>query len=199
MNLALFDFDGTITHTDTFTAFIKLAIPKRRRWIGRLILTPSILCYRLGLLSPSSVRQHIVRIGFTGIDHGHISTLGRQYADTTIPSLLRPDAVERLRWHQAQGDRIIIVSASLDVYLKPWCETMGVELSCAQLDCHGATLTGRYKAGDCTGVLKAQRVRAMVDLAQYPVVYAYGDTAEDEELLALADKAYFCGKERERE
>ena len=195
MNLALFDFDGTITHTDTFTAFIKLAIPKRRLWLGRLILTPSILGYRLGLLSPSRVRQHIVRIGFAGLAQADIDALGRQYANNTIPLLLRPDAMQRLQWHKTQGDRIIIVSASLDVYLKPWCEAMGVELTCAELATQQGVLTGRYQKGDCTGKAKAQRVKAMVDLKQYPMIYAYGDTDEDKQLLALADKAYFCGEE----
>jgi hypothetical protein len=31
MDLALFDFDGTITTGDTFTPFLRFAIPRRRR------------------------------------------------------------------------------------------------------------------------------------------------------------------------
>lgn len=41
MDIALFDFDGTITYQDTFTQFIKTAIPKRRQKWGRILLAPT--------------------------------------------------------------------------------------------------------------------------------------------------------------
>lgn len=191
MNLALFDFDGTITDCDTFTPFVKKVIPaERMRW-GRLLLAPSILGYRLGLVSSSRIRQQIVKVGLAGYSKDAIDEKGRLHANNFIPPVLRPEAMERLQWHQQQGDRIIIVSASLDVYLKPWCEQMGFELSCAELEVANAKLTGRYCGGDCSGQAKAERVKAMVDLTQYNTVYAYGDTKEDDELLALADEKYF--------
>ena len=40
MNLALFDFDGTITSKDTFTPFIYLSVP-RNRGKKLIILTSS--------------------------------------------------------------------------------------------------------------------------------------------------------------
>jgi phosphoserine phosphatase len=37
--------------------------------------------------------------------------------------MLRPEAVGRLHWHQAQGHRTVLLSASPEIYLKPWAET----------------------------------------------------------------------------
>ena len=34
-------------------------------------------------------------------------------------------------------------------------------------------------------------MRERYDLARYPVVYAYGDTPEDDELLSLANERYY--------
>ena len=45
MDLALFDFDGTITNSDCFTAFIEQVVPKQRMRWGRLRLTPSLIGY----------------------------------------------------------------------------------------------------------------------------------------------------------
>src|SRR6185503_13334388 len=42
MNLALFDFDGTITHRDTFTPFLRFAVRPERMALARIFLSPLI-------------------------------------------------------------------------------------------------------------------------------------------------------------
>ena len=32
--------------------------------------------------------------------------------------------MERIEWHKSNGDEIVVVSASLDVYLGPWCDPL---------------------------------------------------------------------------
>jgi len=56
-------------------------------------------------------------------------------------------------------------------------------------------LTGRYLGGECTGAEKALRIGRRYDLGQYREIYAYGDTAEDREMLALANRRYYRWKE----
>lgn len=191
MNLALFDFDGTITHCDTFTPFMKEVIPSSRLFWGRLLLLPTLLGYRAGIFSASRVRQQVVRIGLKGFTKVDIHAQGKRYASQRLPTLLRPNALKRLKWHQDGGDRVIIVSASLDVYLKPWCEEMGIELICSELDFQDSLLTGEYRGEDCTGQEKAKRVLEKVNLSDYLKIYAYGDTKEDHELLELAHEKYY--------
>ncbi len=89
---------------------------------------------------------------------------------------------------------VVVVSASLGAYLRPWCDELALELICSELEQRGEQLTGRYADGDCTAQEKARRVRERYELARYPVIYAYGDTAEDQELLALANERFFRGK-----
>ena len=192
MNLALFDFDGTVTTTDTFTPFVKVAIPKTRlRW-GTLILLPVILGYKAGFISSSLIRRLIVRVGFKGFSVSKLNELGQQHNHKFLSKTLRIEAMERISWHKKQGDRIVVVSASLDAYLKPWCDELGVELICSELESKNDILTGRYLYGDCTGKNKASRVNNKLNISDYSIVYAYGDTEEDNELLALADEKYFC-------
>jgi phosphoserine phosphatase len=52
-------------------------------------------------------------------------------------------------------------------------------------------MTGGYVGADCCGPEKRRRVLAHYDLSTYEVVYAYGDTAEDEDLLSLAERRFF--------
>jgi HAD superfamily phosphoserine phosphatase-like hydrolase len=99
--------------------------------------------------------------------------------------------MQRLEWHKARGDEVVVVSASLDVYLEPWCDAQGIHCVCTRLEERDGVLTGRYVEGDCTGPEKARRVLARFDRRQYASVYAYGDTSEDEDLLAIADRPFY--------
>ena len=128
-------------------------------------------------------------IAYAGWDG--IQALGRRYARERLPRVLRPEAMARIAWHRSRGDRIVVVSASLDAYLVPWCRAQGLELICSELEVHGDRLTGGYRGGDCTGAAKAARVRGWLRLDDYRRVHAYGDTSEDRELLALAHHPVF--------
>src|SRR5690606_9311389 len=185
MNLALFDFDGTLTHGDCFVPFVRYSVPRLRYVAGAGALVPWIVGYRLGKLSGPAMRAAIVRMGFSGRNQGRVEQDGLEYA-STLSRRIREEAARRLEWHQANGDEIVVVSASLDVYLKHWCRQVGAALVCSQLEAKGGRLTGRYAGRDCTGQEKARRVRMRFELGRYERIYAYGDTIEDRELLALA-------------
>ncbi|HKO94172.1 MAG TPA: HAD family hydrolase [Polyangiaceae bacterium] len=194
MNLALFDFDGTITYGDTFTPFIHYAVTSARVAFGTLLLSPKIAGYKLGLVSATAMRAAIVRVAFRGRGAEEVSELGARYSQR-LSRGVRPQALDKIRWHQEQGDVVVVVSASLDSYLRNWCQELGLALICTELEQERGVLTGEYAGGDCTGPEKARRVRERYDLSQYPVVYAYGDTPEDYELLSLASKRYFRWQE----
>ncbi len=197
MNLALFDFDGTITSTDTWTPFMRLAVPRTRVLASVAPLLPVVIGYRMGLVSASAARQASMRAGFRGADAAEVRRLGAQYAKATIPGTLRQPALARVEWHKSEGDQVVVVSGSLNVYLRPWCESQGVECICTTLEELDGQLTGRLVDGDCSGAEKALRIRRRYNLARYTVIYAYGDTAEDREMLDLAHKKYYRWNEIE--
>ncbi|HAS6037462.1 TPA: HAD-IB family hydrolase [Vibrio vulnificus] len=191
MHLALFDFDGTITHEDMFSLFLKHSASPQRKWLGRIAIMPFYTLYKLKLLPAHVMRPIASWVAFRGRDAHQLKQLGKRFAAEVIPHYLRVEAMEKLAWHQAKGDRIILVSASLDLYLAPWCQTQGIELLCSEMKIHHTALTGTYLNGDCSQTRKVARVKAHCDIDQYPRIYAYGDTDEDRPMLALADEAYF--------
>lgn len=196
MNLALFDFDGTITFADTFAPFVRFASAPSRVRVGTALLGPMILGYKLGWVAATTLRQSIVRVAFRGRSAAEVTELGVRYSQQALPGAVRPQALERIRWHQAQGDVVAVVSASLDVYLRHWSHALGVTLICAELEARAGVLTGKYVGGDCAGPEKAKRVAAQFELGRYREVFAYGDSSEDRELLALANKRYFRWQEQ---
>jgi len=156
-----------------------------------VLFAPLVIGYKLGWISGSVIRAAIVGYGFRGVDEAAVAAFGQRFAHDALPHVLRPEAMARIQWHREQGDRVIVVSGALDIYLSHWCQTHGLELICTSLEARDGRLTGRHRGRQCVGEEKARRVRATLDLASYPVIYAYGDTPEDRELLALAHKRYY--------
>ena len=179
MNLALFDFDGTVTARDTFVPFLRKAVRPRRAVVAGIVLSPIAVGYTCGWVSASTARLLYARLGFQGEQADSVCALGFQYAKDVLPGLLRRRALERMEWHKQQGDVVVVVSASLDVYLKPWCKDRGVDLICTELEERNGVLTGRYFHGDCSGAEKTRRILKQYPTDRYSVIYAYGDSRED--------------------
>jgi phosphatidylglycerophosphatase C len=190
VDLALFDFDGTITYRATYIGFLRAVASPGRKVAASIALAPLIGGYRLGLIGQPALRPYLALAVFRGQHAARVRDVGARYSRDVLPSLMRPAARERLVWHRKRGDRVVVVSASLDAYLGPWCRAWGLDLICTTLEERDGWLTGRYDGGDCTGAEKARRVRERYRLEDYGRVYAYGDSDEDRELLALAHHKY---------
>jgi HAD superfamily hydrolase (TIGR01490 family) len=194
-NFAIFDFDGTITSNNTWTPFLKFAVRPSRMMVGRLLLLPVIVGYRLGLFPASRCRQIASYVAFRGEEAAALRQLGTEYATAVLPKTVRLSALDRIEWHTSRGDDVVVVSASLDVYLAPWCEGRNLPYICTTLEERAGRLTGRCVDGDCSGAEKARRIQKRFNLRQYDLVYAYGDTPDDREMLELAHKKYYRWQE----
>lgn len=192
-DLALFDFDGTLTTRETFPDFMRYAVPRWRLLAGGALLAPVVFGYRRGWVAGNPTRASIVQVGLRGMPVRRLRTLGEAFAREVLPGLLRPQAMETLAWHRGRGDRIVVVSGGLDVYLAPWCAAQGLELACSVLAERGGRITG-YAGAQCVGEEKVRRVRALCDPAAYAAIHAYGDTHEDMAMLAMAQHRTYRGR-----
>mgnify|MGYP006210961175 CR=1 FL=1 len=64
MDLALFDFDGTVTDKETMPDFIYAAVSPGRLRLGKIILLPLILGYKVKLVSGSAIRAALCFFGY---------------------------------------------------------------------------------------------------------------------------------------
>lgn len=191
MNIALFDFDGTITNADMYTKFLHFSGTRRRALLAKIVLPPFFILYKLGVIPAPRMRTIASFVAFFGRNVDEIVAVGEKYAEDIVPKYLREVAINKLKWHKKNGDQIVIVSASLDVYLKPWCAQNGFSLVCSELEVDRGRFSGRYVNGDCSCANKPKLIRSKFELEQYEKIYAYGDTKEDLAMLSMADEAYF--------
>jgi phosphatidylglycerophosphatase C len=86
-----------------------------------------------------------------------------------------------------------VISASLDIYLEPGAQAVGVDqVLCSSLRSDRAgRVSGRLAGANCFGPEKLRRLQdSLGDRSGY-ILYAYGDSRGDRELLASADHAFY--------
>ncbi len=192
MNLALFDFDGTITTKDSFIDFVKFIKGKKVTYAGLVLFVPLLALMKLKLLSNGKVKQKVFSYFFKGESLQDIQVKVKQYVEKSLPKMLKKSALDRIQYHKAQGDRIVLVSASLDLWLEEWTKSEGIELICTKIEVDSeGRVTGRFSSPNCYGQEKVNRIKMLLDVHKYEKIYAYGDSRGDREMLQLAVKPYF--------
>lgn len=190
--LALFDFDGTLTTKDTFPAFLKFVVGKRKYYWGMFLISPLLFLYVLRIIPNHVAKMLVLRYFLEGWYGQKLVSLGEEFCEKVLPGLIRPQGLEKIDWHKTQGHRVIVISASVDWWLKPWCESNELELICTRLKFEDDRFTGEYDTPNCHGPEKVRRLKNRVPrLDNYSEIYAYGDSKGDREMLALAQHASY--------
>ena len=191
MALALFDFDGTITFKDSFAGFIRYAVGPVRYWLGIACLTPVVMGFFLGLVRASRAKEFMSIYFFGGRAAPELERIASKYSLEKLPAMVRQNALERIEWHKQKGDTVVVVSASIDLWLKDWCAAHALDLIATRLETKDGVVSGRFLTRNCSGREKVVRIRARYDLERFDYIYAYGDSRADRAMLDIADERYY--------
>lgn len=189
--IAFFDFDGTITIKDTMMELIKFHHGKLRLYIGLAVLSPWILAMKLKLISHQKAKEKMLSWFFKNIHEAEFSKSCNSFAQKKLPDLVRPKALQKINEHKANGDEIIVVSASATNWIKDWCHTHGVKYIATELEIINNRITGKLSGINCNYNEKSNRILKQYNLNDYTTVYCYGDSAGDKAMLKLASKAFY--------
>lgn len=190
-SLALFDFDGTITTKDSLIKFIQFAVGNTKLVAGLITLSPTLVLYKLGIIPNYTAKQRMISLFFKGLDEKEFKKTATEYSLNHIDYITRPIAIKKLNWHKEQGHNIVIVSASMESWLLPWCTKNNFDLISTKLESKEGLITGRFLTKNCYGVEKVNRINKAYKLNEYNYIYAYGDSKGDKQMLELADEAYY--------
>ena len=151
--VAAFDFDGTLAGEDTFVPFLRHACGNRRTALAAASAARSTR-------DRDALKLAVLTTLFRGWAQARFDEMGAAYA-LRLPPLLRPTMLERLRWHQAEGHKVVIVSASLGTYLRPLAASLGIDEALGvELAADGGTLTGEVIGGaNCRGASTGSPLR----------------------------------------
>ena len=189
--LSLFDFDGTIITDDSLIKFIRFVVGDAKFIWGMILLSPMLTVYKLKLIPNYKAKQWMLSYFFRGMNKQGFLKVAEEYSLNHIDTILRPKAMEKIAWHKEQGHKVVVVSASIECGLKPWCDKNGLDLIATKIEIKDGLVTGKFLSKNCYGREKASRVQEAYNLSEYDHIYAYGDSRGDKELLELADESFY--------
>ena len=181
----LFDFDGTLVYDDSFMTFARHALGWST-WVRKCIKSlPTIIKWKLGKITNSQAKEEMFTHLYCGISSQIIAEKAKTFAPRYNQAVLN-----RLKWHLRNNDKVYIISASLDLWLKKIANDLGVNLLCtiAEINSSGI-ITGRFATPNCHGSEKSARFLATEPNRQDYTLIVYGDSAGDANLWAIADEA----------
>jgi phosphatidylglycerophosphatase C len=186
--IVAFDFDGTLTIRDSFTAFLKWRAGPTRYALGFVRLFPSAVAYLLhrdrGRIKAAAVREYL-----RGVPRERLETDARDFAERFSRSLLRPDAMAAWKRWRSEPVRLVIVTASPDLLVAPFARGLGADALLGTelaFDAHDR-VAGGFLTPNCRGPEKVVRLKAAFG-PDLELKAAYGDTSGDREMLGIAEE-----------
>jgi len=183
-----FDFDGTLTTHDSYTAFLKWRAGPIRYALGLVKLAPAALAY-LGHRNRGRIKAAATREFLAGVTRERLETDARAFAELMAPRMLRPDAVRTWRRWSQRNATLVIVTASPEIIVAPFARGLGEEMLIGTELAFDARdrVTGAFATPNCRGAEKVRRLQAVFG-EEVQLRAAYGDTSGDTEMLAIADE-----------
>lgn len=193
--VAAFDLDGTLTRRDTLKPFLVRAFGLRRVAWTFLALAPLALRVARGRATIDDFKLRAIARLFDGADAARLRAVGLAHA-REVRRCVRPAALERIEWHRARGHRLVLASASVDLYVEPLGAALGFDhVVCTRPALVRDAAGERYGAGlegeDCRGAAKVRLLEGVVGPLAGVELHAYGDSQGDRELLAAAQHAHW--------
>ena len=191
MKIAFFDFDGTITKADSTARFIRYLVGDSKFFIGIFFLLPFMFLYILNLISNNSIKQIIIAYFLKGKSINEFKKHAEYFSLNMLEPLIRKKALKQISWHKENGHDVVIVSASIDLWLRPWCIKNDIALISSMLEVNDNVITGKTRKKNCYGLEKVIRIKELYNLSEYSYIYSYGNSRGDYEMLKIANESHY--------
>jgi phosphatidylglycerophosphatase C len=190
--LAVFDLDGTITCSDTMGPFL-WGYLWRHPW--RLLrIVPAMGAPVMFLLNRDrgALKGAAIRAILGGVARPRLEQWAERFVSQLIPHGLFAEALQAIARHRAAGDRLLLMSASTDLYVPRVGRALGFdEVICTQVRWRtDGRLDGRLANTNCRGEEKRRCLAEVLARDPPDRVYAYGNSGSDLDHMVLANEAF---------
>lgn len=163
----------------------------------RLVKMPPALLRFARDRDHGDLKANFIRAALGGSSRAVLDAWTTRFVLRLIGHGVRPDALACIARHRVQGDVLVLMSASVDLYVPAIGRALGfAEVLCTPLRWRGEYLDGALAGRNCRG---AEKARALKELrGRYPglEVTAYGNAASDLGHLCVADRGVLVNGSR---
>jgi phosphatidylglycerophosphatase C len=190
--LAVFDLDGTITRRDTLGAYLWGYLwrhPWRLLWVIAHLYAPLLFLLDRDRGALKGTAIHAI---LGGVTRDRIRAWSAQFVRELIPRGLFAEGLVAIAMHRARGDRLLLMSASTDLYVPDIAQALGFdEVICTEVRWRpDGRLDGRLNGKNCHGEEKTRLLSDLLARSHPTRIYVYGNSHSDLSHMALANEAY---------
>lgn len=185
MKVAIFDIDGTLLCGSSERMFWRFLFGRRRQGLRQILAYTLFMVRYVPIGGVHTVKKN--KAYLSGLEVREVEALAREFVQTHLVAELHAPAVERLKRHLARGDRVILMSGTLQPIARALADHLGVEHAWATLanerDGRFTGLPPETHPFDTGKLVLARQIAAVYafDLSQ---AVAYGDSRHDLPLLS---------------
>jgi HAD superfamily hydrolase (TIGR01490 family) len=194
---AFFDVDGTLMRTNITQYYVHIAtrgFSPLRRFAWMLGVGPTAIYYLLLDKMSRGAFNRVFYRNYRGLEAARVRALAEEVFTTVMQPRLYPAARAAIAAHRARGERVVLVTGSIDFLIAPLARHLGVDAAntiAVTLAEENGRFTGELTGPPLSDEGKARAVRAYaaregVDLA---AATAYGDSGADLPMLAAVGHA----------
>lgn len=190
--VVVFDLDGTLTWRDTYVSYlIGFLIRHPSRFLRTVHLPWFVLRFYLGRITNTELKQEFLRACLGGLERSALEKWTKTFLDELLAGGFVGGGLKTLEHHRRQGDILVLMTASLDLYADEVGNQLGFHhVICSNAEWLGDRLSGRLSSPNRYGEEKVRCLRTLKK--QYPehTVIAYADHYSDIPLLRAADQGF---------
>lgn len=191
-NIVFFDFDGTITSSDSLSDFLRFNSGRSRYLLIKYALFfPYYVALFLNLITYEKLKKKWIKTILKNKSYKDIYIASEKFYNLVLTKQIKEEALKTLKKHRENGDKIVIVSASLDIILTFFCKQHNCDLIANKLNFSKSVCSGKIEGIDCNGEEKVKRIKRKYNLKSFKNIYAYGDTKLDYPMLQIADYKFY--------
>jgi HAD superfamily phosphoserine phosphatase-like hydrolase len=189
MRVAVFDLDGTLTRHDTLWPYLcawQRSHPSPGFWPGVAFASARWLLHR----DHGRLKSRLIRIAMGGTRREDVAAHTQRFVEALGAADLCPGALAAIERHRAAGDRLVLLSASVDLYVPAIARRFGFdEAVCTEIAWSGDRLDGALASPNRRA---GEKLRCVLDLrARFPgtAFTAYGNARTDFDHFEAVDEA----------
>jgi HAD superfamily hydrolase (TIGR01490 family) len=192
-SLVIFDFDGTLTQKDSFRAFLKFTHRGLPYWVNVLRSLPFILMFYSGMIREKKLKETMLSFFYKNQTATELNGWGKRFIDhLNGKGFFRASMLSLFEKYRQQQARLVVVSASPEIWIKPFCELYHLEYICTRLEFdRNDRFSGKISGENCKGEVKKMRIQDVYRLSDYAQIIVYGDSDGDLEMMELATEKHW--------
>ena len=188
--LYLFDFDGTLTYKDTMFLFLKFYNPQKYFWSFAKHI-PLFILVKLHLANAERVKKSFIASILKGQREVTLQKKAQEFFDEFYPEIIRENALDFIENIDKENTESYLITASLDIWVKPFAEKMGMKFLSTEARFENGIFTGHFKTRNNNGKEKVNRIKKEIEGKKYDKIIAFGGTSGDLPMLSLAHESHY--------